>query len=331
MISRRAFLATAAAGLAGAARAEAPAEAARAPIPLRFSDVTSDDAPRSRALVTLFAPELGPGFAFQPYFGGAIFRQGTELAAVQRGHLEMALVPPSDFAKHVPAFDLLGAAYMVRDAGHLNRIFAGEVGEAFRRLARQELGVVVLAPAYYGTRHLNLRGTRPVATPEDLKGVRLRMPPGESWQRLGRALGADPVPLAYTETYTALKLALVDGQDNPLPNTRRMGFHEVTQQIVLTGHSVGFDLLIVRAPLFDSLPPDQQERMRRAAEQAFAWSTGEYLRQEAELITAFAAGGLRVYAPDVEAFRRHALEAHQQSPFRDFWPADLVTQIRALF
>ncbi|HEV2558412.1 MAG TPA: TRAP transporter substrate-binding protein DctP [Microvirga sp.] len=330
MISRRHLLATAAAGLAGSSRVHASAEPTTPSIPLRFSDVTLEDAPRSRALVRIFVPELGPGFVFQPYFGGAIFRQGTELAAVQRGHLEMALVPPSDFAKHVPAFDLLGAAYMVRDSGHLDRVFAGEVGEAFRSLARQELGVVVLAPAYYGTRHLNLRGTEPVGTPEDLKGVRLRMPPGESWQRLGRALGADPVPLAYAETYTALKLALVDGQDNPLPNTYRMGFHEVTRQVVLTGHSVGFDLLVVRAPLFDSLTPDQQERMRRAAERAFTWSTAEYLRQEQALVTVLAAAGLRVYEPDIEAFRRYATLAHQQSPFRDFWIPGLVDQIRTL-
>ena len=67
-------------------------------------------------------------------------------------------MPPSDFANQVPAFDILGAAYVVRDAAHLDRIFKSEVGDTFRKLAREKLDVVILAPAYYGVRHLNLKG-----------------------------------------------------------------------------------------------------------------------------------------------------------------------------
>jgi len=306
------------------------AQAAGAKIGLKFSDVTTADAPRSLALVNIFAKEIGDEFNFQPFFNGTLFKQGTELVAVQRGNLDMALLPPSDFAAQAPAFDILGAAYVVRDAAHLEKIFRSEVGQSFVKLAREKLGVVILAPAYYGTRQLNLKGSRKVRVPEDLAGVKLRMPGGESWQFLGKSLGANPVPLAYAETYVGLQTGVVDAQDNPLPNTRLMKFHEVTNQIVLTGHNIGFGLLIVRAPLFDALSPAQQQRLTEAARKAFAWSTAEYLKQEGELATFFKGAGLDVYAPDVAAFRAHAQKLYLQSPLSKSWPAGMLERINAL-
>lgn len=325
--SRRSVLA----GLAGLAAAPAlPARAQAAKVTLRFSDVTTADAPRSLALVQIFAKEIGEDFAFQPYFNGTLFKQGTELVAVQRGNLEMALLPPSDFANQIPAFDILGAAYVVRDAAHLERIFKSEIGRTFATMAREQLGVTILGAAYYGARHVNLRGTKKIATPADLAGVKLRMPGGESWQFLGRSIGANPVPMAYGETYTGLQTGVIDGQDNPLPNNKLMKFHEVTNQIVLTGHNVGFGLLIIRNQVFDALSKEQQGRMRAAAEKAFAWSTAEYVKQEAELLDYFRAAGLAVYAPDLDAFRSHAHKQYLDSTLSKSWPAGMLQAINAL-
>jgi TRAP-type C4-dicarboxylate transport system substrate-binding protein len=315
---------------AAAALSAAGAQAQSGKINLRFSDVTTADAPRSLALVQIFAKEIGDAFTFQPYFNGTLFKQGTELVAVQRGNLEMALLPPSDFANQVPAFDILGAAYVVRDAAHLDRMFKSDVGEAFRKMAREQLGVVILAPAYYGARHVNLKGNKKIRTPEDLAGVKLRMPGGESWQFLGRAIGANPVPIAYAETYTGLQTGLIDGQDNPLPNNRLMKFHEVTNQTVLTGHNIGFGLLIIRAQVFDGLKLEQQQLLRSAAEKAFAWSTAEYIKQESELIDFFKSAGQDVYTPDVEAFRTYAQRQYLQSPLSKAWPAGMLDKINAL-
>lgn len=323
--NRRTFVAAAGALMAAGAAAQPATK-----INLRFSDVTTADAPRSVALVNIFAKEIGDEFTFQPYFGGTLFKQGSELVAVQRGNLEMALLPPSDFAAQLPAFDILGAAYVVRDAAHLDRLFRSEVGQSFVQMAKEKLGVVILAPAYYGTRQLNLKGSRKIRVPEDLAGVKLRMPPGESWQFLGKSIGANPVPLAYAETYVGLQTGVVDAQDNPLPNVRLMKFHEVTNQIVLTGHNVGFGLLIVRAPVFDALSPAQQRRMVDAARKAFEWSNAEYLKQEQELVASFKAGGLDVYTPDVAAFRAYAQRQYLQSPLSKSWPPGMLEKINAL-
>lgn len=300
------------------------------PVKLRFADSTTADAPRSKALVDIFAKELGGDFAFEPYFGSTLYKQGTEIVAVQRGNLEMALMPPSDFAKQVPAYSILTAAYLVRDAKHLKAIFDGPVGAEFKKMAREQMGVVVLAPAYYGTRHVNLKGDKQIGKPEDLNGVKLRMPGGEAWQFLGESIGANPVAMDYAEVYTGLQTGAIDAQDNPLPNNKLMKFHEVTNQIVLTGHNVGFGLLMINAKLFDSLTPDQQKKMQAAADKAFAWSDAEYVKQEAELIDFFKQAGLKVYEPDVAAFRAFSNKKYLGSSLSKDWPAGMVDKINAL-
>lgn len=325
-VTRRTLLAGAisltALAMAGPAMAEA--------IKLRFADSTTADAPRSQALVNIFAKELGADFAFEPYFGSSLYKQGTEIVAVQRGNLEMALMPPSDFAKQVPAFSILTAAYLVRDAKHMKAIFDSDIGAEFKKMARDEMGVVVLAPAYYGARHVNLKGDKKINKPEDLAGIKLRMPGGEAWQFLGESIGANPVAMDYAEVYTGLQTGAIDAQDNPLPNDQLMKFYEVTNQIVLTGHNVGFGLLLINAKLFDSLTPEQQKKMQDAANAAFAWSDAEYVKQEADLIDFFKQQKLDVYTPDVDAFRAYANKKYLESPLSKDWPAGMVERINAL-
>lgn len=315
---------------AAALAAVTMAGAASAQVELIFSDVNPAEVPRSKAMTDIFAEELGDDFAFQPYFGATLMKQGTELIGLQRGNIQMAGLPPSDLAQQVPEFDILGAAYVVRDQAHLKAIFDSEVGDQLKALAREELGVEILGTFYYGTRHLNLKGDAEYMTPADLSGVKLRMPGGESWQFLGKSLGANPVPIPYTELYTALQSGVVDGQDNPLPNNRQMKFHEVTDQIVLTGHNVGFGMLLVSSMVWDELSDEQKATMQAAADKATAWSDQQYLDQEAELVAFFEGEGLTVYEPDLEAFQSYAQEQYLSSPLSENWPEGMLEAINDL-
>jgi TRAP-type C4-dicarboxylate transport system substrate-binding protein len=299
-------------------------------IELIFPDVNPPTVPRSQALIDIFAKEIGDEFEFKPFWSGTLFKQGTELVAVQRGNAQMAFLPPSDFAQQAPEFDILGAAYVIRDADHLDRVFASEVGETFRKIGREKLGVEILAPAYFGVRHVYLRGDKEIKTPADMAGIKLRMPGGESWQFLGASIGANPVAIAYSETYTALQTGVIDGQDNPLPNNKAMKFHEVTNQIALTAHNVGIGLLIISSDVFDKLTPEQQQRMRDAAKKSFDWSKAEYLKQESELVQFFKDAGLKVYTPDVKAFQDFAQKKYQEAPMSKSWPEGMLDKINAL-
>ena len=296
---------------------------------LRFSAVFSEQDIRAD-MMKMFAEEIAGDFAFEGYYGGVLFKQGTELVALQRGNLEMGNIAPQDVSNQVPEWSILTSAYLFRDAGHLKTFFDSEPGEEMKKLAEDKLGIRVLGPTFFGTRQVGLKGTKKIATPADMAGIKLRMPGGDSWQFLGQALGANPTPMAYAEVYTGLQTGAIDGQDNPLPNVQNMKFYEVMQQIVLTSHLVGFDLLVISSRAWNEMTPEQREKVQAAADKAIAWSTAEHLKREEELAASFKEMGLDVYVPDVDAFRAHAQKMYLESDLAKSWPAGLVDKINAL-
>ncbi len=163
-----------------------------------------------------------------------------------------------------------------------------------------------------------------------MAGIKLRMPPGEAWQFLGEALGANPTPMAYAEVYTGLQTGAIDGQDNPLPNVENMKFYEVMSQIVLTSHLVGFDLLTVSKRVWDQMDSDKQARFQAAADAAIDFSTEKHLAREGELVQFFKDKGLKVYEPDQAAFRKHVQAKYLASDLAKHWPDGMVDKINAL-
>src|SRR5215207_10854925 len=209
---------------------------------LRFSAVFSEQDIRAQ-MTKMFAEEIKDVAALEPYYGGTLFKQGTELVALQRGNLEMGNIAPQDISNQIPAWSIFTAGYMFRDADHMKKVFASDVGEQLKKMASDQLGIHILGPTYFGVRHVGLKPNKKINKPEDLAGIKLRMPGGDAWQFLGQSLGANPTPMAYAEVYTGLQTGAIDGQDNPLPNVQNMKFYEVMSQVALTSHLVGFDVL----------------------------------------------------------------------------------------
>ncbi len=312
-------LATAAYGLPAMAQAKN----------IRFAAVFSDRDIRAR-MMEMFAKGIEPDFKLEPFYNGSLFKQGTELVALQRNNLEMGNIAPQDISKQVPAWSLLTSAYLFRDAKHLTTFFASDLGTQMKKMVEDQLNVKILGPTFFGTRQVGLKPKKKVATPADMAGIKLRMPGGDAWQFLGQSIGANPVPMAYPEVYTGLQTGAIDGQDNPLPNVQNMKFYEVMSQIVLTSHLVGFDLLTMNLKLWSGMTPAQQKTVQAAADKAIDWSTGEHLKQEAELAKFFKEQGLEVYEPDVKAFREHAQKAYLASDAAKSWPPGMLEKINAL-
>jgi TRAP-type C4-dicarboxylate transport system substrate-binding protein len=156
------------------------------------------------------------------------------------------------------------------------------------------------------------------------------MPAGEGWQFIGTALGANPVPIAFGETYTALQTGAVDGQDNPMPLTNAQKFYEVLGQYVLTGHLVNFNILGVRKALWDGLTPAQKDKLAKAIDDLCAAVTAEHVKEENQLATFFRSRGLEVYEPDRKAFRDHALNVVRNSKYVKEWKPGMLERINAL-
>lgn len=324
-IARRTLLRAGAATLALAA---APRPWAQGAMKMRFSSAFTEQDLRAEGYKA-FAAAMKNDFEFQPFWGNTMFKQGTELVALQRGNLEMANLAPQDISKQVPAWSLLTSAYLFRDVAHLKKTFKSDVGRDFVKMARDQLGIEVITPVYFGSRHVNLKPDRQIRTPADLAGIKLRMPPGEFWQFLGESIGVNPTPVAFAEVYTALQTGAIDGQDNPLLLSKLMKFDEVTTQFVLTGHVVGYDMMTVSSKAWNELKPEQQVRFRSAAEKAIDDYTAKFETQERDAVAALKAEGKKVYTPDVNAFRTFAQKRYVDKYGRD-WPSGALERINAL-
>jgi TRAP-type C4-dicarboxylate transport system substrate-binding protein len=296
---------------------------------LRFSAVFSEQDIRAE-MMKKFADAIKDDFVFEGYYGGNLFKQGTELVALQRGNLEMGNIAPQDISKQIPAWSIVTSAYLFRDAPHLKAFFASDMGAELKKMAEDQLGVRILGPTYFGARQVGLKPEKEIKTPADMAGIKLRMPGGDAWQFLGTALGANPTPMAYAEVYTGLQTGAIDGQDNPLPNVENMKFYEVMSQIVLTSHLVGFDLLVVSKKVWDDMGEEKQKKFQAAADAAIDFSTEKHLAREKELVEFFKSKGLKLYEPDIAAFRKFAQEKYLASDLAKEWPAGWVDKINAL-
>ena len=232
--------------------------------------------------------------------------------------------------KQLPAWSVLTSAYTFRDAHHVLAFFASDLGAQMKKQAEDQLQIKILGPTFYGTRQVGLKPKKKINTPADMAGIKLRMPPGDAWQLLGRSLGANPTPMAYAETYTGLQTGAIDGQDNPLPNVQNMKFYEVMSQIVLTSHLVAFDVLSMNLKSWNAMGPAQQKSFQAAVDKAIAWSTAEHLKREAELADDFKKRGLDVYTPDIPAFRAYAQKVYLASDEAKAWAPGILDKIAAV-
>lgn len=324
-VSRRTLLKTSAALMAASA---VPAVAQTKPN-LRFAAVFSDKDIRAR-MVEMLAKDVESDFKIEPFYAGTLFKQGTELVALERGNLELGNIAPQDVSSQLPAWSIVTSAYLFRDANHLHKFFTSAPGVEMKKMVEDKLKVRILGPTFFGTRQVGLKPNKKINVPADMAGIKLRMPGGDAWQLLGRSLGANPVPVAYGEVYTALQTGAIDGQDNPLPNVQNMKFYEVMSQIVLTSHLIGFDLLTISSKAWAAMTPAQQQKFQAAADKAIDWSAKEHQKQEAELVEFLKKQGLQIYTPDLKAFRENAQKMYLASDLAKSWPPGMLDKINAL-
>ena len=328
-IDRRVILG-ATAGVVLAAGLAAGSAMAQDKVTLRLSTPATPTDQRSVALAEVFAPAVDEFAAYEPHYNATLFRQGTELEAIARGNLEMSITSAQELATIYPEWSIFTAGYLLRDAEHQKNVFESGIMDEMKQKVEDELGVKLLTVMYLGRRQLNLRPETKVETPEDLDGLKLRMPGTDAWQFLGSALGANPVPIAFTEVYTALQTGAVDGQDNPLPTVRDSKFYEVTSQIVLTSHLVDQNYLAISKAVWDELTPEQQAVVQTAADDAAALGRERQLALEDELAEFFRSEGLEVYEPDVDAFRERVQAAYLESEFANDWPEGMLEEVNAI-
>ena len=266
------------------------------------------------------------------FHSGQLFNQEAAQAAIRKGTLDMVYTGPNWLAEFIPYMSMFASAYLFQDYDHMSKTFNGELGKEMFDGIAQEIGIRPLGAFYLGTRQVNLRDIgREVNTPDDMKGVKLRMPNSPTWLFMGEVFGANPTPLSFTEVYLGLKTGTIDGQDNPLPTDKNAKFYEVTKYIVLTDHFINPILPSMNEKKWQSLGPDVQEKVLQALEVARDVCDTANLKAEAELVEFFKSEGMTVLIPNKAAFIERAQKMYlENTEISGSWDMDLFEKVQAL-
>jgi tripartite ATP-independent transporter DctP family solute receptor len=202
-----------------------------------------------------------------------------------------------------------GAPYMFRDFNHWKAFSTsplfGELAEGYRAKSG---GNKVLAITYYGERQVT--SNKAINKPEDMKGLKIRVPDAPLYTMFPRAVGANPTPIAFAEVYLALQNGTVDAQENPLPTIDAKKFYEVQKYIVLTGHITDALLTIVGGPTWSKLSDADKKIFEEVLREAAARATAQIIEIEAKLGAEFTKRGKEVVKVDRAPFRESVAKLH---------------------
>ena len=202
-----------------------------------------------------------------------------------------------------------GAPYMFRDFAHWQKFAASplfaELAEGYRQKSG---GNKVVAITYYGERHVT--SNKAINRPEDMKGLKIRVPDAPLYTMFPRAVGANPTPIAFAEVYLALQNGTVDAQENPLPTIDAKKFYEVQKYIVLTGHITDALLTIVSGGTWAKLAPADQKIFEDVLREAAVKATAEIVDTEKKMAAEFEKRGKTVVRVDRKPFHDATVKLH---------------------
>lgn len=194
-------------------------------------------------------------------------RQGAE--AVQIGTVDFVWTDFGTLANWRPEYGFVSLPFLFQGDDHFNAVFGGEIGEALRESVMSNLGAEILG---YGNAGFRVIATaeRPVKTPADLAGLRIRVPEVPVFVSTFSTVGANPTPMAWGEVYTALQTGVIDAVENPSEGLAVGGMDEVTNYLTETNHIMTDVNLLGNGALIAGMSPQHQEAIRSAAETALA-------------------------------------------------------------
>lgn len=220
------------------------------------------------------------------------------------------------------------APYMFRDFAHWE---AYSKSDLFKELADGYDKVTnnkIVALTYYGARHTT--ANKAINKPDDMKGMKLRIPQAPLYQMYARAVGANATPIAFAEVYLALQNKTVDGQENPLPTIQAKKFYEVQTHINLTEHMLDNLVTVIGGPLWRKLTPEERTTFTAIFQEAAARATQEIRKSEQSLADWFKAQGKQVVVPDKAAFIAAAKPLHNDAAAGAGWTQQQYDRMQAL-
>lgn len=248
-----------AAGFAGVASAKE----------FRSSDVHPMDYPTVQAVAymgKLIGERTNGKHSVKVFGQSALGSEKDTIEQTKLGALDMVRVNISPFNNIVPETIVPALPFVFKSKDHMRRVLDGPVGEDILK-ALEPQGFVGLAFYDSGSRSFYTT-KKAIKTVDDMKGMKIRVQQSDMWVAMMQALGANATPLPYAEVYTALKTGVVDGAENNWPSYDSSRHYEVAKMYSQTEHSMAPELLVFSKRVWDGLPKDEQDIIRKAAKES---------------------------------------------------------------
>lgn len=198
-----------------------------------------------------------------------------------------------------------------------------ELSEGYKKATG---GATVVALTYYGARQVT--ANKPILKPEDMKGLKIRVPNAPSYVLFPKAVGANPTPMAFSEVYLALQQKVVDAQENPLPTIQFKKFYEVQSDINLTAHITNSLITVVSGTTLKKMDPADQEILNDALKNSALWASDQIVQAEKDLVAWFREQGNKVNEVDRKPFM-DIVKPHLLS--KDMpWTPDVYERLQAI-
>lgn len=325
MITRRTLM-SAAGGLAGLTMACLAMPASAADVTLRVASVTG---PSHHHNVSLrwFADRVnarGVGLNIQVLDGAQLGGERDYIEGMMLGSIQMAQVSTAPVSGFISEFDLFSLPYLIRDTDHFKKVVSGPVGAKYSKLFEAR-GVKVLAWFDNGYRNV-FNKVRPVVTPEDMDGLKIRVMESPLMVNTLNAMGGAATPMSYSELYTALEQGVLDGGENAAGNVLNDKFYEVSSYLSLTQHFRPPGIVAISLKSWDGLSDEQKAVLEEEAValQDYEIQLTEEVGQAA--ITELQAKGMKINEADVAAFRERMAPVY--SDFTAKHGSDLLQQVQ---
>lgn len=277
------------------------ASALAAPVEIKFGHVDPPDVCTSKkgaagaAFKNLVEAETGGAVEVKVFPAGQLGGERELIEATKLGTIQMCMVSAA-IAGYYKEAQVLDIPYLFSSAPIAWKVMDGWFGKEMAEDCLKKTGMRVLAYGETGFRNFT-NSVRPIRSPADMKGLKIRVMESPVYINMVKALGAAPTPIAWPETYTALQQKVVDGQENPVSVILSVKFFEVQKYLTLDGHSYGVDFILINDKFFQTLSKETQQILRTSAINAGMIGRSIQQLNSALGVSQLRDKGMEVYSP----------------------------------